>query len=315
MAPGAPENARPDESPCLSSRIAACRAGRLRGSGLRRRVSTDACNRRRFVLDSRKTTRGTETKKEDPRPRLRRAALGIPVLALALVGSGWPGPAATEVTLEFHNFMRVVDATVFYYHEKAIARRMVQSTCYFDPDVEDSLRCSSRSNDQGADLFNLLRESKGDARKRCKKAGGRKCVEFWRNGKMKYGGLAPVDHQKVEYLLQDMALFESEPRLLPEGVGVSSGFRKQFEELRNLLDGVRKKRRGHGPHYALCASERGPWAFFVLEGGPIDPAKVSKMCILKCKAMGAYFSHESDCHVIVEDGEFASAAAEAAVMQ
>ena len=39
------------------------------------------------------------------------------------------------------------------------------------------------------------------------------------------------------------------------------------------------------------------------------------MCILKCKALGELFSKEGECYVVYEDGKFASAAAEAAVMQ
>ena len=39
------------------------------------------------------------------------------------------------------------------------------------------------------------------------------------------------------------------------------------------------------------------------------------MCILKCKATVEWFAGKGECYVIYEDGKFASAAAQQAVMQ
>ena len=43
--------------------------------------------------------------------------------------------------------------------------------------------------------------------------------------------------------------------------------------------------------------------------------KIRSMCVLKCRAFSEYLPKEGDCYVVYEDGKFASAAAEKAVMQ
>ena len=52
-----------------------------------------------------------------------------------------------------------------------------------------------------------------------------------------------------------------------------------------------------------------------MQGPGVFIENVRNLCILKCQAISDFHSTEGDCYVIYEDGKFASAAAEKAVMQ
>ena len=246
---------------------------------------------------------------------MRTAAFGAKVLAVMFIGNSLPTQVAAQAVLHSNDAVRVISSAVAYHYEKTIARRLVASDCYFDPNVENSMRCSWASNQQGADPSQLRNAVKRNATKWCKKAGGKKCVTFWRNGRIRYKDLAPDELEKAKTVIEGIASLESEAMPLPEGKSVGEDFRNRVHELKKNYDEYRQQKRGHNPHYALCASDRGPWATFSMQGGAIDVSKVSRMCILKCKAIGAYFGNEVDCYVVVEDGRFASEAAEMAVAQ
>ena len=243
-----------------------------------------------------------------------RAVLGMPLLATVLAGLVLPGSAAAQAVLHSNDAVNVINSAVFYHYQKTIARQVVASVCYFDPQVEKSMRCSSVSNEQGADAFRLQNEAKKNATKWCKQAGGKKCVAFWRNGRIRYDDLSSEQREKVETALQNIASFDSEAHPLPEGVEVGGTFRDRFDGIKEYWEGLRSKRRGHNPHYAVCANDQNQWASFYMQGGSIVPENVRKMCVLKCNAISAYFLSKSDCYVIYEDGKFASEAARKAVM-
>ena len=165
------------------------------------------------------------------------------------------------------------------------------------------------------DSYKLKQRAKRNATKWCKKAGGRECVLFWRNGTLRFDGLSAEQSEKLKAIFDKIPDYDSEAAPLPEGVSVGSQFRDGFPQLRDRLEERRRKRRGRNPHYAICINEKGPWTTFRMQGRGTFLEKIRSMCVLKCRAFSEYLSKEGDCYVVYEDGKFASAAAEKAVMQ
>ena len=52
-----------------------------------------------------------------------------------------------------------------------------------------------------------------------------------------------------------------------------------------------------------------------MQGGGVHISNVRNLCVLKCTTMSHLYSEEGECHVVYEDGKFASAAAEAALAE
>ena len=248
-----------------------------------------------------------------PEPAARTlVALSMTLMLAVLV---LPSSASGETVLKWRDSETVISSAVSHYYHKTVERNVIESVCYFDPNVENSMRCSWASGSGGVDPFRLKQMVKRNATKWCKKAGGRKCVLFWRSGTLQFAGLSPEQSEKLELVLGKMPDYDSEAALLPDGVGVGSKFRDQFPRLRDRLEEIRKKRRGHNLHYAICTNERGPSATFRMQGSGTHMTKVRNMCVLKCNAFSEYLSKEGECYVVYEDGKFVSAAAEKAVMQ
>lgn len=256
-----------------------------------------------------------DVKRKCERKRTGDTGLYASLLAVVLAWTAVPSSAGAEAVLYPTDAQKVITAAVFYHYQKNVRNRAVASVCYFDPKVEKSLRCSYSWWDHGGDTFRQSNRVKTWATKNCKKAGGKKCIEFWRNGRIRYKDLSPEQRERAESVLENIPSFDSAPEPLPEGVGVSSNLRERFEEVREYWDGVRKKRRGHNPHYALCASDGRAWASFYLQGTGVDAENVRRMCVLKCNALASFHSMEPNCHVVFEDGQFVNAAAEAALRQ
>lgn len=236
-------------------------------------------------------------------------------LVTVLAVSAAPTSAAEEVVLERRDAARVLDSAVTYYYQKTVERKVVESACFFDPKVENSLRCSWRWASGGADKFRMGQKVKRDGKKWCKKAGGKKCVLFWQNGSLRFDGLSPEHSENLETVLANIPDYVVEATPLPDGVGVSDDFRDRFPEVRDYWDGVRKKRRGRNPHYAICTNESGASAWYFVQGGEAELSNVRNLCVLKCTALSHLYSEEGECHVVYEDGKFASAAAEAALAE
>ena len=225
-----------------------------------------------------------------------------------------PLAASEETVLEPRDLAWVIDSAVVYHYQKTIERKVAESACYFDAKIENTMRCSWTWADGGADAYQLKNNVKRQATKWCKQAGGRKCVLFWRNGRIRFGGLSPEQMEKADSVFGKIVDNDAQARSLPEGVGVNRGFLDWFPKAREHLESERSKYRGRNPHYAICANEKGPASWFNMWGS-VDISEVRNMCILKCKALAELFSKEGECYVVYEDGKFVSAAAEKAVMQ
>lgn len=248
------------------------------------------------------------------RTRPRTGFPGLPALVTALACWCLPAPvAAGDVTVSQRDGYRVIDAAVAWHYQKKVNRMVVDSACYFDPEVLNSLRCSWASSTGGADPWRLRRDVKRRTTKRCKKAGGRSCVLFWRNGEIRFDGLLPVQAEKIESALRGIATDDPKALSLPEGVGVNWGFIGRFKQVSDDWEGWRKKNRGHNPHYALCVNERSPWTSFGMQGPRTHVEIVRGMCVLKCQAISRFVDKDGTCYVVYQDGEFASPAAEQAL--
>ena len=223
--------------------------------------------------------------------------------------------AADTVSVSQRDALKVIEYAVSYRLQKTELRKTIDSACYFDPEVDNSLRCSWAASGAGADPYRIEQTVKRRARKRCKAAGGGDCVLFWRNGALRFKGLIPIQAERLESALLKMTTYDAEGLPLPEGGIVSFGFLSRFEKVRDDLERYRRKYRGRNPHYAVCTNERGPWTSMVMQGPRIHISHVRTACVWKCKVFSEFLSREGECHVVLEDGKFASPAAELAITQ
>ena len=243
------------------------------------------------------------------------SSLAALVLASTLAMLASPSSASEETVLEWRDTEKVIGTAVTYHYQKAVERNVIESACYFDPKVATTMRCSANWGGGGMDSHRMKNRVKRLATKWCKKAGGRKCVLFWRNGRLRFDGLSSEQTERLEAVVDKIPDYNSEASPLPEGVGVSTEFRDRFPELRDYGEGVRAKNKGRNSHYALCTNEKGPWAWFHAQGGGVHSSIVRDMCVLKCTAFSEYLSKEGECYVVYENGNFVNSAAQQAVMQ
>ena len=239
----------------------------------------------------------------------------LPGLSLAIAFCCLPMPVAADVTIDDRAVGRVVDAAVSYFYQKNINRKTVESACYFDPEVEGSMRCSWSAGGGGADAYSMQQRVKRRVLKGCRKRGGKKCVLFFRNGTIRFDELSPEQSEKAELALAGIPTHQREGTALPEGTALTSDFRDWFSEARDYWEGIRTKNPGRNPHYSICANEQGSYASFYMQGRGTAISNVRNMCILKCRVFSELNSKEGECFAIYEDGAFVSAAAENAVMQ
>ena len=237
-----------------------------------------------------------------------------PVLAIMLLVLALPLETSAQTSLQTLDASRVLEAAASYQYQKRLARKTVAATCYFDPQVESSMRCATRASDPGSDLYAMQQHVKRHASKQCKKAGGKSCKVFWRNGALKFDGLSPETSEKLESIFEAMEEDLPEARLLPNGAGVGAVFRDKFEGVKDYWETQRQRLRGRNLHYAICANEPGIWTSFAMLGGSIAPSNVHGICVVKCDGIAALYSIDGPCYVFYADGEFANAAAEQAVM-
>lgn len=243
------------------------------------------------------------------RPTARVLLAAVPTIALSL------SAAADDITLSERDGSRVIGSAVAWHHQKEVQRKVVEAACYFDPEVENTMRCRASWGGGGTDRFRMQQRVKRSATKQCKQAGGRKCILFWRNGALRFEGVAPVQVERFETAMKNITSDEPEALPLPQGVGVGDRFRDRFEEIRDYWEGFRKKNRGRNAHYALCANDRGPWAAFSARGTGVHLSAVRSMCVLKCTAISRFADKAGMCYVVYEDGEFASSASEQAIVR
>ena len=249
-----------------------------------------------------------------PRTGARRyAATSLP--SLLAIFLSLPSSAAEAPDLKWRDVERVIDAATMYHYQAEVQRETVESACFFDPEVENTMGCSWIWGTGGSDPYLLEQRAKRRATKWCKEAGASKCILFWRNGRIRFDGLASVQSQRLESALAKIPEFEVEASSLPEGFGVSDQFREWFPTARDFWEEIRKKNRGRNLHYAICTSEMGQSASFHMQGPGTHVSVVRDLCVLKCNALAGYYSTGARCHVVYQNGEFASAAAERATMR
>ena len=190
---------------------------------------------------SQRTEGGFAMKSGNEGPGRATGRFAACALVTVLVVSAAPTSTAEEVVLERRDAARVLDSAVTYYYQKTVERKVVESACFFDPKVENSMRCSWRWASGGADKFRMGQRVKKDGKKWCKKAGGKKCTLFWQNGSLRFDGLSPEHSKNLESVLANIPDYVVEASPLPDGVGVGDDLRDRFPEVRDYWDGVRKK--------------------------------------------------------------------------
>ena len=235
-----------------------------------------------------------------------------------LVALAVPAAAPADTVLSESDVFRLLSVAVSHYYMKNERRTNVEAACYFDPQVENSMSCPWRTGGGGADLHRLRQRVKQDGTKWCKKNGGKSCTLLWRNGKLVFDSLSLLDSARVESIVKNMPSYDAEAIPLPEGIDVGKGLVDRFPKIQDYWEERKKKRRGRNPHYAVCASDVGPWSSSYQEGGQTKAQglkSVRRMCMLKCTAAVEWFGRDGSCYLVFEDGKFASAAARGAVMQ
>ena len=234
------------------------------------------------------------------------------VLAPCLALVSIPSAVADTISVSQREILWVFDMAAAYHHQKTVQGKVVDAACYFDPEIENSMGCAWVSRSGDADANRLEQKARRSSENRCKQAGGGNCVLFWRNGTLRFDGLHPIQAERIESALLSMTTYDDEAIPLPEGGIVPFRLQRRFEAVREHWEKSRRQYRGHNPHYAVCSNERGPWASLVMHGSGIRISHVRAACVLKCRAFSEYQSKEGECHVVYEDGKFASAAAKRA---
>ena len=238
------------------------------------------------------------------------------MLAVVLAALLSPMKAVAEPRLLEKSVDQMMNTAATYFYQSKVKRRTAEAACYFDPQVPKSFMCSWNSNSPEVDPYPLQQKVKRQARKWCTEAGGESCVLFYRNGKLRFDGLSPGETRRLESVFRHLPSYLSEATPLPEGATIAGTYRDWFERARDFWEERRKKLHGLRLSYAMCANERGTWVTYAMQGGERRAlADVRRTCMLKCQVMAEWFSSKGACHVIYEDGRFASAAAERAVLR
>lgn len=249
--------------------------------------------------------------------RARRHSLAAAVVAPILVMAAAPTPSVAETVLGPDAVENVVRMAVTDYFQRTVKRKIVESACYFDPQVEKSMRCSASwaGRNSGADRFYMRRELKSQVRSYCKEAGGRKCILFMRNGELEYDGLSSEQSEKFASVLGSIPTYDSEVKSLPGDVDVPDRFSDWFPGAREYFDGVHRERKFKNHHFAICMNTAGTASWSAAQGADVDISQIRSTCVLRCRGISEMNSEEGACYVVYEDGKFASASAEAALSQ
>ena len=214
--------------------------------------------------------------------------------------------------LKGRDVSNLMNTAVAHHFQSTVKRQATEAACYFDPDVEESMRCMWSSGFSRTDAFSAKKWVGQELRVACRNADGKDCIPFFRNGVLEFDGLSPEDTARMESVLQKISSSDLEATSPPEGFAMSSRFRKRFREVTEYWDDRLKKNSLKNPHYALCANVQNNWAVFWARGPGLRLSNIRKMCVLKCNAIAQWFGNEDTCHVLYEDGQFANAVAEQA---
>ena len=247
----------------------------------------------------------------------RKHSLAAAVVAPILMVAAAPTSSAAETVLGPDAVENVIRMAVTDHFQRTVKRKIVESACWFDPQVEKTMRCSARwaGKNSGADRFYMRRELKSEVRSFCKEAGGRKCILFMRNGELEYEGLSSEQSEKFASVLGSIPSYDTEAKPLPDGVDLTSGFRDWFPGVKEYFDDQYRKKKFKNFHFAVCANSAGTSSWSAAQGGGADLSQVRSTCALRCTAISEMYSEEGECYVVYEDGKFASATAEAALAE
>ena len=148
----------------------------------------------------------------------------------------------------------------------------------------------------------------------CKNAGGKSCIELYRNGKLRYDGLSPEQTRRLEEVLESIPSFDPEAVPLPEDATVRAGlYHERFAQMKGSLEDWRKKKSNGNRHYAMCANEQGSGVRFRMRGRDAKLPHVRELCILQCQAVARWKNMEGTCYTVFENGKFTSTAAKRAM--
>lgn len=248
---------------------------------------------------------------ESTKSTMRRYVMVTGLATIALGTTVAPSTAA-ETALSEQNVRTLLNTAVSYHYHAEVRRKTTEGACYFDPDKPTTLRCSWRWNNPGADAFRLRQKVKQDAVKWCKKAGGKSCIELYRNGRLRYDGLSLDETQRLEAVLGSIPSYDPEATPLPDNATVRAGlFHERFAQMQGYWEDWRKKKSKR--NYAMCANAQGSGVRFQMQGEVKQLPHVRKMCILQCQAVAQWENTQGACHTIFENGEFTNAAAQRAM--
>ena len=245
--------------------------------------------------------------------KIKRYRMATALLTLTLGMTPLVPGAAVETTLGEHQVRLLFNTAVSYQYHAKIRRKTTEGACFFDPQKPTTMQCSWRWNNPGADSHRLRQKVKQNAVKWCKQRGGESCIEFYRNGKLRYDGLSPEETQRLEGVLESIPSYDHEATPLPEGSAIRAGlFHERFAQMQDYWEDWRKKKKSKR-HYAMCANEQGTGVRFSMQGGVKQLPHVRAMCILQCQAVAQWENTGGKCHTIFENGKFTSAATQRAM--
>ena len=248
--------------------------------------------------------------------RRRGRSLAAAIVATTLVAAA-PMAAGADVTLDRRALTNVFRIAVNDHVQRTVEGRTTETACYFDPQVEGSMRCSySTSGKHSASArFHMRDEVKSRLKAFCKEAGGKNCILFMQNGELKYEGLSPEQSEKLASVLGRIPSYDPEAKSLPDGVDLASEFRDWFPKAKDYFDNLHRKRKFKNYHFAVCANSTGTRSWSSGQGGGTRLPRLRTTCVMSCTALADMYSEEGNCYVVYEDGKFASAAAEAALAE
>ena len=245
--------------------------------------------------------------------RFKRSAMATALLTAALATTATAPDAAAEPALTDQAVRALFNTAVSYHYHAKVRRKSAGASCYFDPEKRETVRCSWRWNNPGADAFKLYQAAKRDAVKWCKNAGGKSCTELYRNGKIRYEGLAPDERQRLTDVLDSIPSYDSESAPLPDGMTVEAGlFHERFAQMEPYWKDWRRKKKA-GRNYAMCADPQGSGVRFNMQGEVKQLPHVRAMCILQCQAVAQWEGTSGQCYIIFENDDFTSTAARQAM--
>ena len=177
--------------------------------------------------------------------KIKRYRMATALLMLTLGMTPLVPGAAVETTLGDQQVRMLFNTAVSYQYHAKVRRKTTEGACFFDPQKPTTMRCSWRWGNPGANTHQLRQKVKQDAVKWCKQDGGESCITFYRNGKLRYDGLAPEETQRLEGVLESIPTYGHEATPLPEGSTIRAGcFTSVSRKCRTTGKNAGRRKRG-----------------------------------------------------------------------